>query len=57
MLPIEDVKKMPKKKLVDPVEERFNKNTIARLKKHGEYGEILDEILNRMLDYVEARKK
>ncbi len=44
---------MPKKKLVDPVEERFNKSTIARLKKHGRYGEILDDILNRVLDEFE----
>lgn len=43
------------KKLVDPATIRINHNTLARLKKHGRYNEILDDIINRLLDEVEKK--
>jgi hypothetical protein len=41
---------MPKKKLVDPATIRINHSTLKRLKAQGKYGEIIDDIINRVLD-------
>lgn len=45
------------KKLTDPATIRINQATLNRLKKHGHYGEILDDILNRLLNKIEGRKE
>jgi hypothetical protein len=39
-----------KKKLVDPVTIRINRETLQRIKALGSYGETLDDIINRVLD-------
>lgn len=44
---------MGKKKLTNPTTMRINRSTLERLKKHGRYGEILDDIINRLLDQIE----
>ena len=45
------------KKLVDPATIRINHSTLERIKKHGKYNEILDDILNRLLDQIEESDK
>jgi len=45
------------KKLVDPVTIRINRETLERLKVQGKYGEILDDILNRLLEEIERKEK
>ena len=46
----------PKKKLVNPVTLRINRETLDRLKKRGHYNEIIDDIIRRLLDEVEKKK-
>lgn len=36
---------------------RINRSTLERLKAQGKYGEILDDILNRLLKEIEAENK
>uniref|UniRef100_A0A6H1ZZ19 Uncharacterized protein n=1 Tax=viral metagenome TaxID=1070528 RepID=A0A6H1ZZ19_9ZZZZ len=43
------------KKLTDPATIRINHDTLKRLKAKGKYGEILDDIINRLLDDARAQ--
>ena len=48
---------MKKKKLTDPATIRINHATLKRLKAHGKYGEIIDDIANRLMDELESVTK
>ena len=48
---------MPEKKLTDPATIRVNHSTLQRLKAQGKYGEIIDDIMTRLMDEVEALRK
>lgn len=41
---------MPEKKLTDPATIRINHSTLRRVKAQGKYGEIIDDIINRVLN-------
>lgn len=36
---------------------RLKNSTLKRLKKHGEYGDTMDSIVNKVLDKLEKDKK